>query len=432
MSAQVAGPVWLMPKKNVILNEGVDANKQVVLSVGSKNVEIPVQYGFWAIRIFQDFCDTHSISDDGTIVDGTSGEKITSEPEKIAAFYRYISVNPIAASYPVKARCNKCHGSGVKIIYHLATENVASLIERANCDSCNGAGSEDVTINFMMICPAWNVPDAPKTPGELKQERLIKLANEGNEDAQLKLALALIQGTIKSGKDIPRAEKILVKLVCGSNKQAFGLYCDLKTKNALPVTDKELLWASVLETAQKIINNSSADSPGHSIKLRDFSDEIAARVLAQKFSKLFYSKELTELDFSLSNLSKKSVTKNYLGNDLEVAVDDWLKSGGNEIGGTILQKIKVEAGKLNPEAFELLSAIAERGLSEKARPDAAYIYKHCAQKIRGQEVDVNITSGLSGDQKLIYDVIFEQFTLALSERTCPSTLIDAIWELLPR
>ncbi len=183
--------------------------------------------GISFLEVFGQLADGLECNDDGEIYPAP-GKRLGSDAFTKVAFFRYVArVNP-TISVSQFSRCSSCNGAGGR--KGIVRENLFDLgrIVEERCSVCGGAGGSTrlvtLTVTYRGTFPPW--PDSPRVVGFRNR---LNLARDGQAQAQLEVAKALMEGKVVA-KSVDDARQWFTKAAVQGERGALAplasLYMD--------------------------------------------------------------------------------------------------------------------------------------------------------------------------------------------------------------
>lgn len=403
-----------------------DAIKKTVIITIGNGVLISPENTQVVSAIWDQMKTTHSFSEDGEIVSGQSGAPLTSEPEIVSAFYRYVAANQVSKLLTVSERCPACRGSGVIYVY---PDDIAMRISprKTDCANCEGGGRVPVEVLYKLICPPDKLAVKSKSPRQRKQDQLEALAKSGNVVARLQLASQFKDGAPLVERDIERAADIYVTLACEGVLEGLEGYLNIVRSREIKDSPKD--FPAVLEAAVHKLKRSTQDGFGSVPPESSYLEQVQVRLLSDKLAALFSAKKLQKTNLSYRGLI--GLLEADERRPAEFAIIECMKREPSaRFDMELVAKLAKAAQKNDPVAFAALAAVSERGLHELPNPQAAHIFFSIARLIsRDSSLDSHIKRvAVSADLKLSQEILSE-FSRISTVDGCPATLIASILKI---
>jgi len=399
--------------------------KTVVIAVGH-GVLLSPEHAQVVSGLWDQMKATHSFSEDGEIVPGLSGAPLTSDPDVIAAFYRYVAANQVSRALTISERCAVCKGSGVIYVY---PDDIAKRISptRTDCEYCEADGQVPVDVVYKLACAADKLPPRSKSPRQKKQEALESLAKSGNVEARLKLAEQFKSGAPLVTRDIDKASDAYATLACEGVLEGLAGFLDIARSQDGKESPKEFLVA--LEAAVAALGRKESKYLGSAGADSSYLEQIRVRLLADKLTTSFAAKKLQKhhLDYrGLVNALEADERR-----AVEAVVVQWMKRGPSaRFDMELLAKLIKAAQKSDSMAFAVLGVVTEQGLHDLPNPQAAHIFFSIAKHIsRDPGYDGHIRRVSAHADIKVSEEILDEFSRISTADACPPTLIASILKI---
>lgn len=371
--------------------------------------------------VWYDVVKDYTYSDDGELQLGQGGQPLVETPEMIGAFYRWVSQNPVRKIVQENEKCTVCPGSGTIVVY----EDAQRLrFRREACDACNGTGKRQVSIAYLLTCPADRLPPKGQTPRQRSQSALEASAASGDATARLKLAGQLRSGAVGVVKDEAKAQEIYFKLACEGNIDGLKGYAELLIRSAR--TQDEKAYAAVMLRAWSHLSGESlVDADLYDMP---YLDRLHRTLLTGAAVDIFVRRTLAKEGQNYPGLIKALDIKGQP--PVRALVILRLKSGEQVYDRATMTSLMTTAQGLDPEAFAVLASICETGADGICRFQSAYAYYSMADQLKpalGLSVSVERLAKLCDTADTVE--LLNAFTAVRPTRKCPRTLIEAAYNL---
>jgi hypothetical protein len=415
-------PVGAQQRKDM---DRENLKKTVIITIG-KGVLISPENTQVVSAIWDQMKESHSFSEDGEIVAGLAGAPLTSDPEILSAFYRYVAANQVSKLLVVSERCPACRGSGVIYVY---PDDLAMRISprKTDCANCEGGGRVPAEVIYKLICPPDKLPPKSKSPRQRKQDQLEALAKSGNIVARLQLASQFKSGSPLVERDVERAADIYMTLACEGVLEGLEGYLEIVRSQEMKDPPKDFLV--VLEAAVVKLKKKTQVALGSVSSESSYLEQVQVRLLADKLSALFSAKKLQKTHLSYRGLV--GLLDADVRGPAEMAIIECMKREPSaRFDMELLAKLTKAAQKNDPVAFATLAAVSEQGLHDLPNPQAAHIFFSIARIIsRDPALDAHIKRVvINADPKLSQEILAE-FSRISTVEGCPATLIASILKI---